>query len=218
MTAQIKQEGFRVNHKGVLHTTGESDLLCTVKRRRVRTTDNEHGLPVYPYLYRNGVPSHPDRVCVADVTYIRLPAEFVYLAVLLDACSRKVVGWGLSRRLNATLTCAALKAAITSRRPPGGCIHHSDRGVQYASWEYVKLLTEHGFRIRMGRKGNPYDDVQAESFLNTLKAEEVYLWEYRTLQDANEWIERLIEDVYNRKRLRSALGCRSPEQFEQAFT
>ncbi|MBW2595923.1 MAG: IS3 family transposase [Deltaproteobacteria bacterium] len=155
---------------------------------------------------------------MADVTYIRLMAQFVYLAVLLDAYSRKVVGWGLSRRLDATLTCAALKAAIASRRPPVDCIHHSDRGVQYASHEYVKLLTEHGFQISMSRKGNPYDNAQAESFLKTLKTEEAYLWEYRSFDEVNERIERFIKEVYNRKRLHSALGYQSPEQFEMAFT
>ena len=154
---------------------------------------------------------------VADLTYIRLPAEFVFLAVLLDAWSRKVTGWALSRRLDAQLTCAALRAAIASRRPAAGCIHHSDRGVQYASAEYVGILRDHGFRISMCRKGNPYDNAQAESFLKTLKVEEVYLWEYRSVEEVRERIEQFIEDVYNRKRLHSALGYQSPEQFEQAF-
>jgi len=218
MTAQLQHEGFRVNHKRVLRIMRESDLLCKVRRRRVRTTDSEHGLPVYPNLYRGEVPREPDRVWVADLTYIRIAAEFVYLAVLLDACSRKVVGWGLSRRLDSQVTLEALKAAIWSRKPSPGCIHHSDRGVQYASVRYGKLLAEHGFRSSMSRRGNPYDNAQAESFLKTLKAEEVYLWEYRSFDEVNERIERFIEDVYNRKRLHSALGYRSPEQFELTFT
>ncbi len=218
MTAQLKREGFRINHKRVLRVMRESDLLCKVRRRHVLTTDSQHGLPVYPNLYRNALPSQPDRVWVADVTYIRIPAEFVYLAVVLDACSRKVVGWGLSRRLDSGLTLAAFQAAIASRKPSLGCIHHSDRGVQYASGRYVKLLTEHGFRISMSRKGNPYDNAQAESFLKTLKAEEVYLREYRSFEQVNQRVEQFIEEVYNRKRLHSALGYQSPEQFEQTLT
>lgn len=218
MTAQLHQEGFRVNHKRVLRIMRQSQLLCKPKRRHVRTTESKHGLPVYPNLYRNKVPSGPNLVWVADVTYIRLPTEFVFLAVLVDAWSRKVTGWALSRRLDAQLTCAALKAAITSRRPAAGCIHHSDQGVEYACRAYVSILNEHGFQISMSRRGNPYDNAQAESFLKTLKVEEVYLWDYRTFQAARERIEGFIEDVYNRKRLHSALGYRSPEQFEATIT
>ena len=218
MTAQLKRDGVQINHKRVLRIMRQSQLLCKPKRRHVRTTKSGHGLPVHPNLYRNQVPSGPDLVWVADVTYIRLPTEFVFLAVLMDAWSRKVTGWALSRRLDAQLTRAALKAAIASRSPAAGCIHHSDRGVEYACRAYVGLLNEHGFRISMGRKGNPYDNAQAESFMKTLKVEEVYLWEYGTFEVARERIEGFIEDVYNRKRLHSALGYRSPEQFEQRIT
>lgn len=218
MTAQLHQEGLRVNHKRVLRIMRQSQLLCKPKRRHVKTTESRHGLPVHPNLYRNQAPKGPDLVWVADVTYIRLPTEFVFLAVLLDAWSRKVTGWALSRRLDAQLTCEALKAAIASRRPSAGCIHHSDRGVEYACRAYVGALNEHGFQISMGRKGNPYDNAQAESFMKTLKVEEVYLWEYGTFEVARERIKEFIEDVYNRKRLHSALGYRSPVQFEQSIT
>ena len=195
----------------------EADLLCTPLRRKTRTTNSNHELRRYPNLYRNTIPIDPDRVWVGDLTYIPLPYGFAYLAVLLDACSRKVVGWGLSQRLDAKQTCAALKAALAVRTPAEGCIHHSDQGMQYASSEYVKMLTDNGFRISMSRRGNPYDNAQAESFMHTIKNEEVKLKEYRTFDDVHEGIEGFIEDVYNRHRLHSALGYRSPQEFEQAF-
>ena len=218
MTAQLHQEGCRVNHKRVLRLMRRSDLLCRVKRAHVHTTDSAHGLPVYPNLYQNRVPDELDRAWVADLTYIRLATTFVYLAVLLDACSRRVVGWALSGRLDASLSCAALTAAIRARQPPPGCIHHSDRGAQYAAHEYVAILQEHGFQISMSRAGNPYDNAQAESFLKTLKAEEVHLNDYPTFQEATRPIERFIEEVYNQKRLHSSLGYASPVTFERAHT
>lgn len=215
MTAQLQREGFWVNHKRVLRLMRESDLLCRSKRRFVRTTDSDHPYPVYPNVYGDTIITRVDQVWVADITYIRLLHEFVYLAVILDAYSRRVVGWVLSRHIDAALTCAALEAAIVERNPARGCIHHSDRGVQYAAEEYIALLNEHGFIISMSRKGNPYDNAQAESFMKTLKVEEVYVSEYRTFAEVKERIGEFIERVYNRERLHSALGYLSPVEFEQ---
>ncbi len=217
MTAQLKREGFQVNHKRVLRIMRESDLLCKNKRRFVRTTDSRHSYPIYPNLYGNKTVMVVNRVWVADITYIRLLADFVFLAVILDACSRKVVGWALSRHINADLACAALKAAIAQRKPPFGCIHHSDRGVQYASHQYVHILKEHGFHISMCRKGNPYDNAKAESFFKTLKCEEVHLWEYRSLAEVQERISIFIDQVYNKERLHSALGYQTPQEYEYSI-
>jgi transposase InsO family protein len=215
MTVQLQREGFMVNHKRVLRLMQESDLLCRSKRRFVRTTDSDHPYPVYPNVYGDTIIIEVDQAWVADITYIRLLHEFVYLAVILDAYSRRVVGWALSRHIDAALTCAALKAAIAERNPSAGCIHHSDRGVQYAAEEYIAILNEHGFVISMSRKGNPYDNAQAESFMKTLKVEEVYVSEYRTFTEVKERIGKFIELIYNQERLHSALGYLSPVKFEQ---
>jgi len=215
MTVQLQREGFMVNHKRVLRLMQESDLLCRSKRRFVRTTDSDHPYPVYPNVYGDTIIIEVDQAWVADITYIRLLHEFVYLAVILDAYSRRVVGWALSRHIDAALTCAALKAAIAERNPSAGCIHHSDRGVQYAAEEYIAILNEHGFVISMSRKGNPYDNAQAESFMKTLKVEEVYVSEYRTFAEVKERIGEFIELIYNQERLHSALGYLSPVKFEQ---
>ena len=215
MTVQLQREGFMVNHKRVLRLMQESDLLCRSKRRFVRTTDSDHPYPVYPNVYGDTIITGVDQVWVADITYIRLLHEFVYLAVILDAYSRRVVGWALSRHIDAALTCAALKAAIAERNPSAGCIHHSDRGVQYAAEEYIAILNEHGFVISMSRKGNPYDNAQAESFMKTLKVEEVYVSEYRTFAEVKERIGEFIKLIYNQERLHSALGYLSPVEFEQ---
>ena len=216
MTAQLQREGLLVNHKRVLRLMRESDLLCRTKRRFVRTTDSDHPYRVYPNVYGDTIITGVDQVWVADITYIRLLQEFVYLAVILDAYSRRVVGWALSRHIDAALTCAALKAAIAERNPPRGCIHHSDRGVQYAAEEYIAILKEYEFTISMSRKGNPYDNAQAESFMKTLKVEEVYVSEYRTFAEAKERIGEFIELIYNQERLHSALGYLSPVEFEEA--
>ena len=215
VTVQLQREGFMVNHKRVLRLMQESDLLCRSKRRFVRTTDSDHPYPVYPNVYGDTIIIEVDQAWVADITYIRLLHEFVYLAVILDAYSRRVVGWALSRHIDAALTCAALKAAIAERNPSAGCIHHSDRGVQYAAEEYIAILNEHGFVISMSRKGNPYDNAQAESFMKTLKVEEVYVSEYRTFTEVKERIGKFIELIYNQERLHSALGYLSPVEFEQ---
>jgi len=213
MTAQLKREDFRVNHKRVLRLMREADLLCRTKRLFVRSTDSDHPYPVYPNVYGDTIITGVDQVWVADITYIRLLNGFVYLAVILDAYSRRVVGWALSRHIDATLTCAALRAAIAARNPYAGCIHHSDRGVQYAADDYIEILEEYGFTISMSRKGNPYDNAQAESFMKTLKVEEVYVSEYRTFADVKERIGEFIELIYNQERLHSAIGYVSPVEF-----
>jgi len=217
MTAQLKREDFRVNHKRVLRLMREADLLCRTKRRFVRTTDSNHPYRVYPNVYGDTIITGVDQVWVADITYIRLLNGFVYLAVILDAYSRRVVGWALSRHIDAALTCAALRAAIAARNPSAGCIHHSDRGVQYAADDYIEILEEHKFIISMSRKGNPYDNAQAESFMKTLKVEEVYVSEYRTFTEVQERIGEFIELIYNQERLHSALGYVSPVEFEQGI-
>lgn len=214
MTAQLKREGLNLNHKRVLRIMRESDLLCKTRRRFVRTTDSDHAYAVYPNLYQNRPITWINQVWVADITYIRIRADFVYLAVILDAYSRKVVGWSLSRRIDARLTCTALQEAILARQPPLGCIHHSDRGVQYAAREYIRILKGHGFRISMSRKSNPYDNAQVESFFKTLKSEEVHLWEYRSFDEVRQRIGTFIDQVYNQERLHSALGYVSPVEFE----
>lgn len=215
MTAQLRREGFLVNHKRVLRVMRASDLLVKSRRKWLSTTDSRHGLRVWPNLYRELTPSGINQVWVADLTYVRLRWEFVYLAVILDAFSRRVVGWALSRALDASLTMAALRSALQDRCPPPGCLHHSDRGVQYACDEYVALLLEAGLQISMGRRGNPYDNAQAESFFKTLKHEEVNLTQYRNFAEAAASIGTFIEQVYNRERLHSALGYLPPAEFEE---
>jgi transposase InsO family protein len=214
MTRQLQREGFLANHKRVLRLMRESDLLVKCRHQWHSTTDSKHGFRVYPNLCQEVRPTGLNQVWVADLTYIRLRWEFVYLAVILDAFSRRVVGYALSRSLEASLTVAALEAALAERRPPPGCIHHSDRGVQYACDEYVRLLTEAGLRISMSRRGNPYDNAQAESFFKTLKHEEVNLTEYRNFEEVAASIPAFIEQVYNRERLHSALGYLPPAEFE----
>jgi len=217
ITAQLQREGFAVNHKRVLRLMRQDNLLCLRRRRFVRTTDSNHDLPVYP----NRVPELKltgiDQLWVADLTYIRLHSEFIYLAVILDAFSRRCVGWQLSRHLDARLTVAALRQALGSRTIGPGLVHHSDRGVQYASQDYVQVLKDHAIQISMSRRGNPYDNAYAESFIKTLKYEEVHLNEYDTLSEAKACIDHFLDAVYNEKRLHSALGYLPPVEFEQAL-
>lgn len=218
VTRQLHREGIRVNHKRVLRIMRQEVLLCRKKRRFVVTTDSRHPFRIYPNLVKDILLTGINQVWIADITYIRLLYEFVYLAAILDAFSRKVVGWALGRTLSSELTLAALKSALSCRKPPAGCIHHSDRGVQYACDEYVKTLEEAGLRISMSLKGNPYDNAKMESFFKTLKQEEVYIYEYRTFQEAKERIAYFLEIVYNQKRLHSALGYLPPTEFEALTT
>jgi transposase InsO family protein len=214
MTAELHREGLVVNHKRVLRIMREDNLLCLRKRRFIKTTDSEHGLPIYPNLAKDLQVTGMDQLWVSDITYIRLQREFVYLAVVLDAFTRKVIGWDLSRRIDTELTLAALQMALDNRTVKPGLVHHSDRGVQYAATEYTNLLKEKGIAISMSRKGNPYDNAQAESFMKTLKYEEVYLSDYENLEQARESIAHFLNQVYNRERLHSRLGYVPPEEFE----
>src|SRR5690606_16682346 len=208
--------GWKANHKRVYRILREDNLLCLRRRRKfVVTTDSNHDRPVYPNLASGMVLTGIDQLWVADITYIRLAVEFVYLAVILDAYSRRVIGWALDRTLEDELTIAALGMALERRLPPPGLVHHSDRGVQYASQDYTDLLKSRGITISMSRRGNPYDNAFCESFLKTLKYEEVHRQEYRDLAEARTAIEHFLERVYNQKRLHSALGYRPPVEFEQ---
>jgi putative transposase len=215
ITAELNRRGFAVNHKCVLRLMRQDNLLCLRHKSFVVTTDSRHNLPVYPNLARDLVASQVNRLWVADLTYIRLRAEFVYLAVVLDAFSRRVIGWALGRTLEAGLALSALRMALRQRRPEPGLVHHSDRGVQYASRDYTGLLKEHQIEISMSRKANPYDNAACESFMKTLKYEEVYRTEYRDLADAYAQIGEFLEHLYNQQRLHSALGYVPPAEFEQ---
>ena len=242
ITAQLRREGMRVNHKRVQRIMQEEGLCAAIKRRFINTTDSTHGYRRFPNLLVNGSEekaaegddleenasggeasggeaseaplSGLDRVWVADFTYIRLRETFLYLAVVMDCCSRRVLGWDLSSRPTAAMCLRALGMALTTRSPQAGFIHHSDQGVQYASTEYVALLEESGARISMSRRGNPYDNARMESFIKTLKQEEVHLVDYRDEAHARSRLEHFLTAVYNQKRLHSSLGYCPPEEFE----
>lgn len=217
VTLHLHQEGFRVNHKRVLKIMREKGLLCKPKRRFVKTTNSDHPYPIYPNLIQKFEVTKTNQVWVSDITYIRIRIGFVYLAVILDLFSRKVVGYAISKNIDTALSLNALQKAIQNRRPPPGIIHHSDQGVQYAAHQYIDMLRLYNFQISMSRKGNPYDNAFAESFMKTLKTEEVYLWEYRTLEDVEKRIPYFIDQVYNQKRLHSSLGYRTPNEYEKLF-
>lgn len=217
ISRELDRRGYDVNHKRVLRLMREDNLLCIKKRFIPRTTDSDHTLQVYPNLAKDLNVSAINQLWVADITYIRLVKEFVYLAVIMDVFSRKCIGWELSRDIDTQLTLNALDMALTNRKnmDPSGLVHHSDQGVQYASNDYIDQLNKNNIQISMGRKGNPYDNAFAESFIKTLKYEEVYLKEYESFNDAYGNIENFIEGVYNEKRLHSSIGYLPPNEFER---
>ena len=214
VAAELKRRGMLVNHKRVSRMMREDNLLAVQPKAFVSITDSDHALEVYLNLARRMHLSGIDQLWVADITYIRLQVEFVYLAVILDGYSRKVVGWKLDRTLTSRLAVDALQQAIELRHPLAGLVHHSDRGVQYASAEYIAILKQHGMVPSMSRPANPYDNASCESFFKTLKREEIYANEYEDLEHLHDHIEEFIERYYNQKRLHSALGYRTPEKFE----
>ena len=217
MMHELKARGWEVNRKRVQRLMREDNLLCVMKRKFVVTTDSAHGLKVYPNQAGAMTLTDVDQLWIADITYIRLEEEFVYLAVILDAYSRRVIGWHLDECLDTSLTLAALRMALRERSVQPGLVHHSDRGVQYASGAYTDLLKANGIEISMSRKASPWDNAACESFMKTLKQEEVNRTEYRNCGDARASIGQFLAKLYNEKRLHSALDYRSPVQFERAL-
>lgn len=215
VTAHLRRGGHRVNGKTVLRSMRHQNLLCKRRRRFVCTTDSQHAHRVYPNLAREMKVRDINHLWIADITYVRMTRGFVYLAAILDAYSRRCVGWAISRSLDSEVALAALQMALATRKVGDCLVHHSDRGVQYASEVYTGLLKERGLNISMSRRGNPYDNARCERFMRTLKEEEVYLSEYETLAEARSSIAHFIEAVYNQKRLHSSLGYMPPAEFEQ---
>ena len=213
ITAQLKREKININHKRVLRMMRELGIQARIKRKYVATTNSRHNNTIYPNLIKDKVVTGINQVWCSDITYISILFGFVYLAVIIDIYSRKIVGYAIGKTLSPQLAIAALKMAIANRNTDK-LIHHSDQGIQYTCKDYIKILKDNGIRISMSAKGNPYDNAYAESLIKTIKQEEVYLWQYETFADVAERIPYFILDVYNRKRLHSALGYRPPEEFE----
>lgn len=218
VTKHLQYEGHAINHKRILRIMRNSDLLCVLARSfKISTTDSNHGYPRYPNLAKEMKLTEINQLWVADITYIRITRGFVYLAMVMDAYSRKIVGYALSENIDTNLALSAFKAAIETRRPAAGCVHHSDQGIQYCSKEYTNFLHDSEFGISMSRRGNCYDNAKAESFFKTLKREEVYLWDYQTIDDVRKSVSHFVEQVYNAKRLHSSLGYYSPDVFEKSL-
>jgi len=216
--AELRHRGVIVNHKKIRRLMREHDLQPRRRRRYVATTDSDHDQPIYPNRTKDLRIDGPNQLWVADITYVAIIDGFAYVAVILDAWSRRAIGYAISRSIDVRLTLAALNAAIESRKPQPGCIHHSDRGSQYAAQAYRGALLRCGFVGSMGRSGNPYDNAKAESFIKTLKVEAVYPMAYETFDDVTRDLPRFIDEVYNQRRLHSALGYLSPQQFEHRNT
>jgi transposase InsO family protein len=215
LRAQLfRHYGLQVNGKRILRVMRKYDLFRYIKRRFIKTTDSQHSYRVYPNLLKGLEVTDMNQLWVADITYIRILTGFVFLAVILDVFSRRVVGWALAKHIDHRLTLEALRMALRTRKPRAGLIHHSDQGVQYACTQYVRELEEHEVCISMSARGNPYDNAYAEAFFKTLKNEEVRLWEYESFTDVVERIPEFIEDVYNRKRVHSGIQYLPPEEFE----
>jgi putative transposase len=214
VTHELRRRGRVVNHKRVARVMRQAALTPKRVRRFLATTDSDHPEPIYPNLLPQLAATGPDQIWVADLTYIRLATRFVFLAVILDAWSRKVVGYAISHLLDTRICLAALEAAIEERAPPPGLVHHSDRGVQYAARAYRRVLEEHGMRGSMARAGNPYDNAQVESFFKTLKHEEIFAYDYQTMDDVMRRLPYFLEEIYNRRRLHSALGYLPPHEYE----
>jgi putative transposase len=214
---QLRREGYIINRKRIQRLMRENSLLCRRRKRFINTTDSNHNFKRYPNLIKNTIINRPNQVWVSDITFIRILTGFIFLAVVIDAFSRKVIGYALSRQLKRSIAIAALQMALSNRKRIIDCTHHSDQGVQYACNDYIELLMKNNIRISMSRTGNPYDNALAESFMKTLKYEEVYLWNYETYADVKERIPFFIQEVYNNRRLHSSLNYMPPAEFEKAY-